>query len=177
MLLGAAALGTLPPASVAQELAGEVKLACEAILCLSSGTRPSECNPALSHFYGISKRRFSDTIRARISFLNLCPVSGQTPEMASLVNALGQGSGRCGASDLNRALAYYCNHDESRCIRDVMPNYCRAIYGHSYTDFAEYQPRYVGTPAKGGHWVEAKDYDRALADYNRANQMRVWRGY
>ena len=97
--------------------------------------------------------------------------------MRSLVNALGQGSGRCGASDLDRALAYSCNQDESRCIRNVMPNDCRAIYGHSYTDFTEYQPRYVGIPERGGYWVEAKDYDRALADCNRANQMRVLRGY
>ena len=28
-----------------QELSGDTKLACEAILCLSSGTRPGECGP------------------------------------------------------------------------------------------------------------------------------------
>ena len=38
------------------ELSGDTKLACEAILCLSSGTRPGECGPALSRYFGISKK-------------------------------------------------------------------------------------------------------------------------
>ena len=175
IFLGISALGVLFPTS-AQELTGETRLACEAILCLSSGTRPTECTPSLRHYFGISKRRFTDTIRARTNFLKLCPVSNQTPEMQSLVNALGRGSGRCGASDLNQAQAYWCE-DDSQCIRDSMPSYCRAVYGHGYTDFVEYQPRYVGTPVTGGFWVEAKDYEQALAEYNRKNQTRVLRGY
>ncbi|WP_368044266.1 TrbM/KikA/MpfK family conjugal transfer protein [uncultured Bilophila sp.] len=39
------------------ELSGDTKLACEAILCLSSGTRPGECGPALSRYFGISKKK------------------------------------------------------------------------------------------------------------------------
>ncbi|MCK0505359.1 TrbM/KikA/MpfK family conjugal transfer protein [Aromatoleum anaerobium] len=27
-------------------------------------------------------------------------------------------------------------------------------------------PKYVGTPENGGYWVEAKDYERARAEYN-----------
>lgn len=38
------------------ELTGDTKLACEAILCLSSGTRPGECGPALSDTSGSAKR-------------------------------------------------------------------------------------------------------------------------
>ena len=30
---------------------------------------------------------------------------------------------------------------------------------------ARSMPRYVGTKEKGGYWVEAKDYDQALAVY------------
>ena len=40
------------------ELSGDTKLACEAILCLSSGTRPGECGPAALRltFRGSAKR-------------------------------------------------------------------------------------------------------------------------
>ncbi len=47
---------------------GDVKLACEAVLCLSSGTRPSECAPALSRYFGINKKFWSDTVNARKNF-------------------------------------------------------------------------------------------------------------
>ncbi|MCR8679887.1 MULTISPECIES: TrbM/KikA/MpfK family conjugal transfer protein [Campylobacter] len=32
-------------------LTGDRKTACEVLLCLSSGTRPSECNPPLARFF------------------------------------------------------------------------------------------------------------------------------
>ena len=31
-------------------LTGDTKLSCEAILCLSSSTRPSECDPSLQRY-------------------------------------------------------------------------------------------------------------------------------
>ncbi|WP_269902395.1 TrbM/KikA/MpfK family conjugal transfer protein, partial [Campylobacter coli] len=34
-------------------LTGDTKLACEAILCLSSGTRPSECSSSLARYFSI----------------------------------------------------------------------------------------------------------------------------
>ena len=41
-----AALGSTAGTASAQDvLTGDTRLACEAILCLSSGTRPSECTP------------------------------------------------------------------------------------------------------------------------------------
>lgn len=43
-------------AADARELTGDTKLACEAILCLSSGTRPGECGPSLSRYFGISHK-------------------------------------------------------------------------------------------------------------------------
>ncbi len=56
------------------ELTGKVKLACEAILCLSTGSPPGECSPSLSEYFSIDFDDFSDTIQGRINFLNLCPV-------------------------------------------------------------------------------------------------------
>ena len=146
------------------ELTGDTRLACEAILCLSSGTRPSECNPSLNHYYGINKKKFKDTIKARKNFLNLCPVSDQTSEMRTLVNAISEGAGQCSAAELNFRLN---RGDEKRRIDNRMPNYCRAYFGHDYTDFVEYQPRYVGTPDEEGYWVEPQDYESELAKYNR----------
>ena len=66
------------------ELSGDTKLACEAILCLSSGTRPGECGPALSRYFGISKKKWKDTVRARRNFLNQCPTVGEDASMQSL---------------------------------------------------------------------------------------------
>ena len=83
-----AALGSTAGTASAQDvLTGDTRLACEAILCLSSGTRPSECTPSLSRYFNITKRKLSDTIRARANFLQLCPVANQTPQMlAALMN-------------------------------------------------------------------------------------------
>jgi hypothetical protein len=162
------ALGASVPALAQDVLTGDTRLACEALLCLSSGTRPSECAPALSRYFGISKRKFSDTIKARLNFLNLCPVSNQTPEMAALVSAISHGAGRCDAALLNRTRVIWHDGGEGHfVISDRLPAHCSAYVSHAYTDFATTTlPRYVGTTERGGYWVEAQDYDRALAEYN-----------
>lgn len=156
-------------ASAQDVLTGDTRLACEAILCLSSGTRPGECSPSLSRYFGIQKRKFSDTIKARLNFLNLCPVSSQTPAMSALVSAISRGAGRCDAQSLNNTLRVWSGWDDGRThTSDSLPNYCAVYTSHAYTDFASSGtlPRYVGTPDKGGFWVEAKDYERALSEYN-----------
>ncbi len=55
-------------------LAGDAKLACEAILCLSTEQRPGECTPALNRYFGINFKKPSDTARARRNFLDQCPL-------------------------------------------------------------------------------------------------------
>lgn len=65
---------------------GDVRLACEAMLCLSSGSRPSECSPSLKRYYDIRKIKLSDTLKARQNFLNGCP-SANTDNVKSLVNS------------------------------------------------------------------------------------------
>jgi len=54
-------------------LTGDAKLACEAILCLSSPSRPSECDPALKRYYSIKAKKSSTQARKRQNFLNQCP--------------------------------------------------------------------------------------------------------
>lgn len=88
------------------EFTGDVKLACEAILCLSSGSAPSQCQPSLSRYFGIKMDEMSDTITARLNFLNLCPTASYDGNMKSLVKAIAHGAGRCDAATLNAAQAY-----------------------------------------------------------------------
>jgi hypothetical protein len=80
---------------------------------------------------------------------------------------MANGAGRCDPASLNTVLLSWNNWDDGRTfISNQMPSYCSAYTGHSYTDFAGTIPRYVGIPERGGYWVESKDYDRALAEYN-----------
>lgn len=166
--LAVAAFGAIPATAGAQEiLTGDTRLACEAVLCLATGTRPSECTPSLRRYFSISHRKPSDTIRARRNFLNLCPVANQTQQMSDLVNAQANGAGQCDAASLNAVLRSWTGPDDGRAyVSNQMPSYCTAYTTHAYTDFSGTVPRYVGIPERGGYWVEARDYDRALAEYN-----------
>lgn len=172
-------LALLAPVSVSAQdvLTGDTRLACEAILCLSSGSRPSECSPSLNRYFGIKKRKLSDTLKARLDFLHFCPVSSQTPEMRALVSAISRGAGRCDVASLNQELRYTTTNScgqEVTVIGNKMPDYCSIYTSHEYTYFDDVVPRYVGTPQTGGFWVEAKDYDAALAKYQQSQPKYPW---
>lgn len=59
-------------------LTGNTRLACEAILCLSSSIKPGACSPSLKKFFSIRFRHWGDTIKARRNFLKLCPSRDNT---------------------------------------------------------------------------------------------------
>ena len=151
----------------AQELlAGDARLACEAILCLSTGSPPQECAPALRRYFSITHRRLAQTIRRRGDFLRLCPASQQTAPMSSLVTAQSQAAGRCDAAALNaseRRLTGLAPDDIA--VSNRMPAYCEAYLAHAYSDWAQVLPRYVGVPERGGYWVPARDHARAQSDW------------
>ena len=158
-------------------LTGDTKLSCEALLCLSSGKRPEECDPALNRFFSIKKSKPSATLYARKDFLSLGPASQDSDDMKALVNALAKGAGQCDAVTLNSLLG----HDEGtggdagsgrHIIGNDMPDYCTAYVTNPYTDLADTLPRYVGPPQEDGFWVEAKDYPAALAKYEREQQLK-----
>ncbi|WP_281661195.1 TrbM/KikA/MpfK family conjugal transfer protein [Microvirgula aerodenitrificans] len=155
------------PAQADDLFTGDVRLACEAVLCLSSGTRPSECAPSLQRYFSISAKKMSDTIKKRKSFLNLCPAASQDEKMASLVDAITNGAGRCDYASLNSSLRSWRRTGDGieTYIRNSLPSYCTAYNNNAYTDIKE--PRYVGVPERGGHWVDADKYDAALAEYNK----------
>jgi len=170
-VFGSMTLGSAPV--YADEFTGDVRLACEAILCLSTGQRPGECSPSLHRYFNITAKKLSSTLKKRRNFLNLCPAASTDGNMQSLVNAIVNGAGRCDAAALNASLRvwshdrYNYNDDKPRTyIRNTMPRHCAAYTGNAYTDKTNLvTARYVGTPERAGFWVDAANYDTALAAY------------
>ncbi len=177
-LLGILAISMAGQSYADEVLSGRVKLSCEAILCLSTGSPPGECNPSLSEYFSINYDDFGDTIRERINFLNLCPVSNQDSNMRSLVNAIANGAGRCDAASLNATNTVWRGMGYPVCVSDAMPSYCSAYVNHQYTKInppvyvIDPPPKYynpygsnaltglgIGNQAaniKCGHWVDGK---------------------
>jgi len=145
---------------------GDEGSACEAILSLSTGGPPSECMPSLRKYFSINLSKPWKTIQARINFLKMCPTSDDTPQMGTLVEAIGHGAGRCDAASLNQTLMMWTGGDSGDYyISDQMPSYCSAYFDHEYTDIDGTQPRYVGTPGAGGRWEDGQ----AIAAANDTN--------
>jgi hypothetical protein len=158
----AAMLFTAVSAQADELFTGDVRLACEAVLCLSSGKRPSECAPSIKKYFSIKARKPSDTLKKRKDFLNLCPAATEDAEMIALVDAITNGAGRCDYASLNSTLRVWNMDDGSGYIRNTLPSYCA-----TYNAYAGIKtPRYVGVPERGGYWVEADKYDAALIEYN-----------
>lgn len=179
-----AALGaTIAAPAMAQEvLTGDTRLACEAVLCLSSGQRPDECEPSLRRYFSISYKKWSDTVRGRTDFLKLCPASNMDSNMQKLVNAIGAGAGRCDPGSLNSTLqVWYGDYDSGNTmISNQMPDYCTAYTSNPYTDLSSIKPVYVGVPERGGYWVDPANYQQALTQYNariaQEDAQRYWGG-
>ena len=130
----------------AQELTGDAKLSCEAILCLSSsvGRGLSECSPSLDRYFGISHKYLSDTIKARLNFLNICPTVKTDPKMGTLVEAIANAAGSCDIAKLNRQYPACgtglgagfegVNLGLRECKPLKLPAACTALANHEYTD-------------------------------------------
>jgi hypothetical protein len=179
-------LSALPAlAAEDDELTGDTKLSCEAILCLSSGERPDECDPALKRFFSIKKKTTSKTIKARENFLSLCPAVDEDKEMKNRVRAIAQGAGRCDAAYLNLTLREIITIRECKAFRregnrfvsqwaPVEKNaYCAQSRTRQVTVIGNNKPayctaydshewtykletRYVGDKMAGGHWEDAQ---------------------
>ena len=147
-----------------KEMNEETGLSCSAILCLASVARPAECVRPIVHFFSIVRWKFWETLQARLDFLNLCPVQG-AQGMDSMKSVIVRGAGNCDAAALN--VSQYTGsggrQGNEGVVLDSLPHYCSAYFAHDYVRLEP--PQYVGTPARGGYWVEAKDYALALAAY------------
>jgi hypothetical protein len=152
-------------------LTGDVRLSCEAILCLSSGDRPSECAPSIKRYFSIKEEKMKDTIRKRKDFLSICP-SSKEKGMPELVNAIANGAGRCDAKELNRVMRrtktirkcekigiwqkeQSCKDITITYIEPRKPKYCSTYEQQDWTYKID-QVKYVGNPEQGGRWVNIK---------------------
>ena len=165
-VMAAFGAATAVPSQAEEIFTGDTRLACEAMLCLATGQRPNECRPSLQRYFSIKFRKPGDTIRGRVSFLKMCPTASQSPQMASLISAMGAGAGSCDPASLNIALQSYQWAGEGTSqtyISNALPVVCKAYTQHAYVDPASLAVRYVGTPERGGYWIEAARYDAAQA--------------
>ncbi|AVL70616.1 conjugal transfer protein TrbM [Oligella urethralis] len=113
----------LAAAAPSYALSGDPKLACEAILCLSSSTRPSECTPSLTKYFSIWDKKPWKIPKKRLNFLQLCPWQGQSDvekallasqvdigktskEMNELIRDIAHGAGNCDVKHLNDVNRY-----------------------------------------------------------------------
>lgn len=172
-IIGAAVLAALAVGPVLAEemFTGDTRLSCEALLCLSSSQSPSECSPSLERYFGISHKKWSDTLDARRSFLNMCPTAHDvSANIPKLVEDIVHGAGRCDADYLNRTLRVQrerqvctgwgkyqtCHRETYYAIGNSLPSYCSAYWGNNYTDLDK--SKYVGTPDQDGKWVSEQDF-------------------
>jgi hypothetical protein len=163
-------VASLTQASQGEVLTGDEGSACEAIICLSTGSPPGECMASLRKYFSINLSKPWKTIQARINFLKLCPTASASPQMDTLVEAIGNGAGRCDAASLNSALRTWTGVDGEYEISNQLPSYCDAYYNHEYTDInsgtrPHYVERYVVRTIddgegniryeyEGGYWVD-----------------------
>ncbi|MDR2207459.1 MAG: hypothetical protein LBE22_00570 [Azoarcus sp.] len=85
-------------------LTGDTKLACEAILCLSTGQRPNGCAPSIQRYFSISRKKWSDTVKDRRKFLNKCPSVNEDNTMRQLANAISEGAEKCNVPSPNKGI-------------------------------------------------------------------------
>lgn len=142
-VLSALLLGSLNSAELTinnAELTGDTKLSCEAILCLSTASRPSECAPSIARYFAISAKKWKDTLAKRKAFLNLCPVGDNTDTNFKSLrdNVLVNLNADCSAEALNKRTQYdifrFDGGERKIRINPNLPSSCIALMNHSYTD-------------------------------------------
>ena len=116
--------------SLAQEtFTGEKKLACEAVLCLSSGNKPHECLPSLKKYLSIQapKKKPWELPKLRKDFLRLCPSGGYEGKDEHL-EALVMGAEVCELPNLLAAIN--TNHPP---YTTAIPEQCQTLINNPYT--------------------------------------------
>lgn len=143
-----------------KELTGNVKYACEAILCLSTGSKPNECAPSIKKFFSIWDKKPWKIPEKRFNFLALCPVGSASvnssslgasrAEMVEYMNILAHGATACSANHLNKTNyrwvtlescswnqgheSYSCRTYRAKQIQQTLPKICNIYKNHRFTD-------------------------------------------
>ena len=170
-----------------ENLTGDAGLACEAILCLSSAIRPSECAASLSRYFSINAKKWADTVRKRRNFLKLCPVDGADARDEKFANLRDEvlpniDVRKCTPAYLNSLVAKKSKRvsdDSNRGYRRVyyyrvnpeLPRDCKVIMSHNYSNI---RPKYVCDNS----WYSASDWtsgfkheEISLNEYNRLKNI------
>lgn len=182
LFLAVALAGTLANALELEYLTGDTKLACEAMLCLASPNKPSECEPSLRRYFSIHFKKPHQTIAARKEFLNLCPVGTQDSQMTKYKNEiLANLDGDCSIETLNNRIERVVLRVEKICkdpneassceevniygyrINPNLTNSCRLLSSSAYTD---YRLKYTCD----GKFYEEKDWRNGFVELNGAKQ-------
>ncbi len=144
----------LSPLSSANELQGDTRLACEALLCLTAPTRPGECASSLSRYFSIKHKKPWKQFDLRFDFLSICPTSNSTPQMSSLTRAIASGAGRCDAATLNKYHRSKTSRENRQSyVFDYLPDYCAPFFSHELTRARA--PRFINAPrTMWGKWVD-----------------------
>lgn len=85
----------LASTQVHADFTGDQKLACEAVLCLSSGKRPDECSPSVQRYLSIKFKKAWKTAAKRQEFLEMCPqgdVQATPEQMDQALKDIGMGA-------------------------------------------------------------------------------------
>lgn len=168
----------------ASVLSGDAKIACEVILCLSSGTRPSECNAPIRKYFSIKLNKPWKTINARRNFLALCPTNSdqetvkqlsqlglnsdeQDSKFNELKNDLVQLENDCSAKTLNSRIEYKSYREDKHVyhkyrINPYLPESCKKLNNHEWTQLklpiytGDYSWVYYRSEIDRNVWVEQK---------------------
>lgn len=143
-----------------QTFTGDTRLSCEAVLCLASPYKPSECAPALARYFGFSAKYWSDVVKMRSNFLNLCPlgannaIKSDDKELEAWRSSLIHLTGTCYIPDLNKkyqkTILWTQNITrcgaESSCTTETINHYgfridpnldnnCKILSSNKYSDY------------------------------------------
>lgn len=162
-------------ANAKDELEGDVRLACEAILCLAAlGSAPSECAKSLKKFFSFKGKSLKQIINARKNFLKGCPKenNGQSDaQYDDYLEKLTKVDDSCSPEMLNNnveeKIVYFELYGEPASksiyrIDPTLPPDCRALSSHDYAIL--YKPRYTCS----GEFYEQDDWFRGAVERNGA---------
>lgn len=126
-VLSLAVFVSVVPAWAQQTFEGEKKQACEAVMCLSSGERPEECQPSLKKYFSIKAKKPWKTLTMRKEFLKKCPSGGYEGKEEHL-DALVQGAEVC---EMPNLLAQINTNEPP--YTQAIPEHCFTLANHQYT--------------------------------------------
>ena len=164
-------------------LTGDARTACEVILCLSSanGRGISECQPPIRKYFSIRAKKWSDTLRKRRKFLDLCPAANENAKMSALTTAIQNQEHACDTATLNTLMKTrvqrvrneegYSRYKRMVQVNNQIPNFCNALYEHEFTEYNLKKPKYVCDTNK---WYSREDWERG---YTQEIVSRKWNRY